>query len=216
MSIFESLRVILSSKQTWVNAFYAGFLYAPAAVIGEAIGPAYLQYGRALPVHAAAFATGLIFIGWVFGGPLSGWLSDGIGRRKPIMIVSAMCGLSIMLTLVYYPNLNTSLVYVLLFLFGFTNAGVAIAYAVSTELHERIVVGTAIAFTNMVSIFVGASLQPIVGRMIDYVAGPRGYNVESLLLTDFQFGLRLLPLCSFMALVLAFMVKETYCHPLKK
>jgi sugar phosphate permease len=216
MSILASLRIILSSKQTWINAFYAGFLYAPAAVIGEAIGPAYLQYGRGLPVHAAAFATGLIFIGWVFGGPLSGWLSDRIGRRKPIMIVSALCGLSIMLTLVYYPNLNTSLVYVLLFLFGFTNSGVAIAYAVSTELHERIVVGTAIAFTNMASIFVGASLQPIVGRMVDHVAGARGYHVESLLLTDFQFGLRLLPLCSFMALVLAFMVKETYCHPLKK
>lgn len=216
LGILKSLRVILSSKQTWINAFYAGFLYAPAAVIGEAIGPAYLQYGRGMPVHAAAFATGLIFIGWVFGGPLSGWLSDRIGRRKPVMIVSATCGLLIMLTLVYYPNLNTNLVYVLLFLFGFTNTGVAIAYAVSTELHERIVVGTAIAFTNMASIFVGASLQPIVGRLVDYVAGARGYHVESLLLSDFQFGLRLLPLCSFVALLLAFMVKETYCRPLKK
>lgn len=214
--ILKSLRVILSSKQTWINAFYAGFLYAPAAVIGEAIGPAYLQYGRGMPVHAAAFATGLIFIGWVFGGPLSGWFSDRIGRRKPVMIASATCGLLIMLTLVYYPNLSTSLVYVLLFLFGFTNTGVAIAYAVSTELHERIVVGTAIAFTNMASIFVGASLQPIVGRLVDHVAGSRGYHVESLLLSDFQFGLRLLPLCSFVALVLAFMVKETYCRPLKK
>ncbi len=213
VSILTSLRIILSSKQTWINAFYAGFLYAPAAVIGEAIGPAYLQYGRGLPVHAAAFATGLIFIGWVFGGPVSGWLSDRIGRRKPVMIVSAICGLCIMLLLVYYPHLHTQLVYTLLFLFGFTNAGVAIAYAVSTELHDRSVVGTAIAFTNMASIFVGATLQPIVGRLVDYVAGTRGYHVESLLLSDFQFGLRILPLCSLIALILAFMVKETHCHP---
>lgn len=213
VSILTSLKIILSSKQTWVNALYAGFLYAPAAVIGEAIGPAYLQYGRGLPVHAAAFATGLIFIGWVFGGPVSGWLSDRLGRRKPVMIVSAVCGLVIMLLLVYYPHLHTKLVYVLLFLFGFTNAGVAIAYAVSTELHDRSVVGTAIAFTNMASIFVGATLQPIVGRLVDYVAGARGYHVESLLLSDFQFGLRVLPLCSLIALFLAFMVKETHCHP---
>lgn len=213
LSILASLKIILSSKQTWVNAFYAGFLYAPAAVIGEAIGPAYLQYGRGLPVHAAAFATGLIFIGWVFGGPVSGWLSDRLGRRKPVMIGSALCGLVIMLLLVYYPHLHTELVYVLLFLFGVTNSGVAIAYAVSTELHERVVVGTAIAFTNMASIFVGATLQPVVGRLVDYVAGPRGYHVESLLLSDFQFGLRVLPLCSFIALILAFMIKETYCHP---
>ena len=213
LSIFSSLKVILSSRQTWINSFYAGFLYAPAAVIGEAIGPAYLQYGRGLSVHAAAFATGLIFIGWVFGGPVSGWLSDKIGRRKPVMIASALCGLVIMLLLIYYPSLHTEFVYVLLFLFGFTNSGVAIAYAVSTELHQRVVVGTAIAFTNMASIFVGATLQPIVGRLVDYVAGSRGYHVESLLLGDFQFGLRVLPLCSFVALILALMVKETHCHP---
>jgi sugar phosphate permease len=213
LSIIKSLRIILSSKQTWINALYAGFLYAPSAVIGEAIGPAYLQYGRGLSVHAAAFATGLIFIGWVFGGPVSGWLSDRIGRRKPIMIASACCGLMIMLLLIYYPNLDLKLVYMLLFLFGFTNTGVAIAYALSTELHDRIVVGTAIAFTNMTSIFVGAVFQPMVGRLVDHVSGSRGYHVESLLLSDFQFGLQILPLCSFMALILACMVKETYCHP---
>ena len=216
LTILESLRIILSNRQTWINALYAGFLYAPSAVLGEAIGPAYLQYGRGMPVHAAAFATGLIFIGWVFGGPLSGWFSYNIGRRKPMMIASAMCGLSIMLILIYYPNLSTVSVYFLLFLFGFTNTGVAIAYAVSTELHERVVVGTAIAFTNMASIFVGASAQPLVGRLVDYISGPRGYHVELLALSDFQFGLRILPVCSLIALILAFLVKETYCHPLKK
>ena len=216
LTILESLRIILSNRQTWINALYAGFLYAPSAVLGEAIGPAYLQYGRGMPVHAAAFATGSIFIGWVFGGPLSGWFSDKIGRRKPMMIASAMCGLSIMLILIYYPNLSTVSVYFLLFLFGFTNTGVAIAYAVSTELHERVVVGTAIAFTNMASIFVGASAQPLVGRLVDYISGPRGYHVELLALSDFQFGLRILPVCSLIALILAFLVKETYCHPLKK
>ena len=68
----------------------------------------------------------------------------------------------------------------------------------------------------MASIFVGASLQPLVGRLVDYISGPRGYHVESLLFSDFQFGLQLLPLCSFIALVLACMIKETYCKPLKK
>ena len=216
LSIFASLRIILSNGQTWINAFYAGFLYAPAAVIGESIGPAYLQYGRGYHAHAAAFATGLIFIGWVFGGPLSGWLSDRIGRRKPLMLFSAFSGLILMSVIIYCPDISVTTMYVLLFLFGFTNAGVAIAYAVSTELHSRVVVGTAIAFTNMVSIFVGASLQPLVGRLVDYVSGPRGYHVERLLLSDFRLGMSLLPVCSLIALFLACLVKETYCHPLKK
>ncbi|GGI88885.1 MFS transporter [Legionella impletisoli] len=211
ISIVESLRIILTHKQAWINALYAGFLFGPTAVIGEAIGPAYLQYGRGLTAHAAAFATGLIFIGWGIGGPLSGWLSDKMGRRKPIMIASAILGAILTSLYVFAPEMNKTTAYLLFFAFGLTNTGVAIAYAVSTELHERKVIGTSIAFTNMISIFVGASLQPLVGKMVDIVSGARAYNVEMLHLSDFQFGLQILPLCSLVALILSLMVKETYC-----
>lgn len=216
ISIFQSLKIILSNRQTWLNALYAGFLFGPTAVIGEAIGPAYLQYGRGLGMHAAAFATGLIFIGWGISGPVSGWLSDKIGRRKPIMIISAVFGVIFTTIFVFIPNLTQTSAYLLFFAFGLTNTGVAIAYAVSTELHDRNVIGTSIAFTNMTSIFVGASLQPLVGRLVDMASGPRAYNLETLLLSDFQAGLKLLPLCSLVALVLAFTIKETYCKPIRQ
>jgi nitrate/nitrite transporter NarK len=216
ISIFESLKVILSCRQTWLNALYAGFLFGPTAVIGEAIGPAYLQFGHGLGAHSAAFATGLIFIGWGISGPLSGWLSDKMGKRKPIMIVSGLCGVVFTSMFVFLPNLSQTSAYLIFFAFGLTNTGVAIAYAVSTELHDRNVIGTSIAFTNMTSIFVGALMQPLVGRLVDMVAGPRAYNVESLLLTDFQAGLKLLPLCSLVALILAFTIKETNCKPVRR
>lgn len=211
ISIFQSLKIILSNKQTWINAFYAGFLFGPTAVIGEAIGPAYLQYGRGLNAHASAFATGLIFIGWGISGPLSGWISDKMGRRKPVMIFSAICGIILTSFFVFYPQMDTSTAYILFFVFGATNTGVAIAYAVSTEIHDRSVVGTSIAFTNMASIFVGALMQPLVGWLVDNASGTNAYNVELLTLDNFQAGLRILPVCSCIALILAFMVKETWC-----
>lgn len=214
ISIFQSLKIILSNKQTWLNALYAGFLFGPTAVIGEALGPAYLQYGRGLTAHTAAFATGLIFIGWGIGGPLSGWLSDRVGKRKPIMIASALCGIVFTSLFVFYPGLSTGSAYLIFFIFGFTNTGVAIAYAVSTEIHSRNVVGTSIAFTNMASIFVGASLQPLVGLLVDISAGSKAFHVETLTLTDFQAGLWILPISSIIALFLALMVKETHCKPL--
>ena len=213
LNIFQSLRIILFSRQTWLNALYAGFLYGPTAVIGEAMGPAFLEYGRGLTAHSAAFATGLIFIGWVIGGPIAGYLSDRMGRRKPCMIISALFGVALTSLFVFYPDLDRDYIYILFFMFGLTNSGVAIAYAVSTELHSRRVIGTAIAFTNMMSIFVGASLQPLVGHLVDLTSGVRAYHVETLLLSDFQYGLRILPISSLIALVLAFTVKETYCKP---
>ncbi len=214
--IVKSLTKLLSHRQTWLNALYAGFLFGPTAVIGEAIGPAYLQYGRGLPAYAAAFATGLIFIGWGISGPLSGWISDRMGRRKPLMLFSALCGILLTSLLVFCSCLSVLTTYLLFFLFGLTNTGVAIAYAVSTEIHEREEVGTALAFTNMISIFVGALMQPLVGRLVDLASGFRAYNVELLLLPDFQAGLKLLPCCSIIAFILALCVKETYCKPLRK
>ena len=213
VSIFESLRIILSHRQTWLNALYAGFLFGPTAVIGEQIGPAYLEYGRGLTAQSAAFATGLIFIGWGISGPVSGWLSDKMGRRKPLMIASALCGLVLTTLFVFYPDMNKTSAYLIFFAFGVTNTGVAIAYAVSTEIQDRNVIGTSIAFTNMISIFIGALMQPLVGLLVDIASGSRAYNVEKLLLSDFQAGLRILPISSLVALILAFTVKETYCKP---
>lgn len=216
ISIFESLGIVLSHKQTWLNALYAGFLFGPTAVIGEAIGPAYLQYGRGLSAHEAAFATGLIFIGWGISGPISGWLSDRIGKRRPLMIISALFGVVLTSFFVFSPSFSKITAFSLFFIFGLTNTGVAIAYAVSTEIQDSKVVGAAIAFTNMTSIFIGAMMQPLVGYLVDIASGLRAYNVETLVLSDFQAGLKLLPCCSFVALILAFTIKETYCRPMPR
>lgn len=213
LSIMTSLKIVLSTRQTWINGLYAGFLFGPTAIIGELIGPAYLQYGRHLSEHAAAFATGLIFVGWAISGPISGWLSDRMGKRKPIMVFSALCGIVFSSLIVFYPSIDRNGAYALLFVFGLTNTGVAIAYAVATELHRENVVGTSIAFTNMVSIFIGASLQPVVGQLLNYFGGERAYDVRTLHLLDFQYAFVLLPLSSCMALLLSFFIKETYCKP---
>lgn len=211
VSMLESLKIVLAHRQTWINALYAGCLFGPTAVIGESYGPAFLQYGWGLSAHQAASAIGFIFIGWGFGGPILGALSDKIGLRKPLMIASAICTFILTIWMVYFPIHQVSLVYLLFFIFGLTNSGVGVAYAVSTEILDRKVVGTSIAFTNMASIFVGASLQPLVGKGIDAVAGSRAFNVANLNLADFQKPMSLLIVCSGIALLLACLVKETYC-----
>ena len=212
-TVWRSLATVLSNRQAWLNALYAGFLYGPSTVIGESLGPAYLQYGRGMSEHAAAFAVSLIFVGWVFGGPLAGFISDRLGKRKPCMLASAVFGLFFTCIFVFSKNLSPNMIYTIFFLFGLTNSGVVISYALATEINKVWVVGTAIAFTNMLSIFVGAFLQPIIGYMVDYISAGRGYDVSSLLLSDFQFGLKILPISSLIACILALFVKETYCKP---
>ncbi len=212
----DSLKTVLSNGQTWLMAIYAGLLFAPTAVIAEFWGPSYLQYGRGFSAHSAAFANGLIFIGWGIGGPISGWLSDKIGLRKPLLYLSAVCGFLCLLVIFYLPNVSEIMLYVLFFVYGLTNIGVVVAYAAATEINPRNCIGATIAFTNMGSIMIGAVLQPVFGRVLEVSTGSSVHDIALLTRQDFSTALSILPLCSFLALAVVFMMKETYCSPLKE
>lgn len=215
LSVLKSLKMVLLNSQTWLVALYAGFLFAPSAVIAELWGPSYLEYGRGLSKHAAAFATGLIFIGWGIGGPIAGWLSDKLGKRKPVMYGSAVCGALILSLIFYCQSLTAYQLYALFFLYGFTNIGVVVAYAVATEINPKPTVGASIAFANMGSIFIGAICQPIFGKVIEYGIGHKVVDISTLTATDFSIAVSLLPICSVIALVIAFILRETNCMPLE-
>lgn len=214
--IRDSLKTVLSNGQTWVMAIYAGLLFAPTAVIAEFWGPSYLQYGRGLSAHSAAFANGLIFIGWGFGGPIAGWLSDKIGLRKPLLYISALCGLAFLLIIFYWSSLSLTAIYLLFFMYGLTNIGVVVSYAAATEINPRSCIGTTIAFANMGSILIGAVLQPVFGRVLESSTGKMIHDIALLNRADFSTALSLLPLCSILAFCTVFLMKETYCTPLKE
>lgn len=211
LGIIKSLKLTLANNQTKLAALYAGLIFAPTAVIGEFWGPAYLEYGHHIGTHAAAFANGLIFIGWGIGGPLFGWLSDRIERRKPLLYFSGIAGLMLMSLILFMPHFTLWQLYTLFFLYGLTNYGVSIAYAVVTEVSNKKVLGASIAFANMSSIIIGAIMQPLLGQLIDWHAGFASQDIANLHLLDFRFAFSILPFCSLLALVCAFFIKETYC-----
>jgi sugar phosphate permease len=211
--VVESLRIILSNRQTWYVALFVGFLFAPIAILGEFWGPSYLQYGRGLSAHSAAFADGLIFIGWGFGGPLAGYLSDRFGMRRPFMLFSAISGFVVLSLILFCPGLALWQLNSLFFLLGLTNAGLAVAYAVATEINCRGVIGISIAFANMSSVIIGALLQPVFGKILEWTVGHGVTDIATLTTNDFHYAVLLLPVCSLFAIFMTFFIKETHCRP---
>lgn len=211
LSLQESLFIVMKNPQSWWNALAIGLIYAPTAALGELWGVAFLQYGHGFNHHVAAFANSLIFVGWAIGGPIAGWLSDRLGLRKPLMMASAFCGLVLISILIYVPDISPGLAYLLLFVHGFTNIGVAISYAVATEINPRQVTGVSVAFANMASIMIGSSLQPLIGKLMDINSTMNGGLSDITLYTilDFRAALWVLPICSALAMVCIFFIRET-------
>ena len=58
----------------------------------------------------------MIFLGFAFGAPFSGWFSDHIGRRKIVMIPGTMLAILCLVPVIYYPQMGPSLAYLFLLL----------------------------------------------------------------------------------------------------
>jgi len=211
--IWRSLKCVLSNPQSWWNGLYVGLVFAPTAAYAELWGVMHLEHVHHLSHNAAAAANGMIFLGWAIGGPIAGWISDKIRRRRPVMIYSAVLSCIFMSLVLFVPGLSKPTIFVLLFCYGLSNTGVGVSYALAAEINPRWVSGTSMAFANMASVIVGAFFQPIIGWLIDLhakhkiVAGLPVYSPS-----DFNVAMFILPLSLVLAIVFAFTVRETYCE----
>ena len=214
VNIFEGLLIVFRNRHSWINALYAGLIYAPTGAFAELWGPSYLHRTYGFSDNLSALAVGTIFLGWAVGGPLVGWMTDKMQRRKPLMFLSGLFSLILISIVLYIPHIALPLLFVLFFLYGVSNTGVAIAYAVAGELNPQSVSGISIAFTNMVSILIaGWLLQPAIGWLLDlrwtgiWIHGAPFYSAQ-----DFREAMFILPFCLVIACGLVFFIKETYCQ----
>lgn len=215
LSVVEGLKIVFRNPQIWINAAYAGLLYAPTGVFAELWGPSFMHRVYGMKDTTASVAVSLIFLGWAVGGPSIGWLSDYIGRRKPMMFFSAVASLLMLIIVLYgisFSFMPTWVVFVALFVYGICNTGVAIAYAVAGEITPLPTAGLAVAFTNMASIGVAAVLQQVCGWMLTKAwSGKYMKGVPFYASSDYKHAMFILPFCLVLCFILVFFIRETNC-----
>jgi len=212
-SILTSLLFIFKQKQSWLTALYGGLMFGPTSAFAALWGVPFLmtKYGLSRPI--AAGAVSMVFVGWVVGSPLWGFISDNIKRRKPTMYLSSLGGLVMMLTIIYLP-ISLTIIYVILFLFGLFSSGFLPAFSIIREINPPDTNATALGFMNMLNMVGGAALQPLIGWILDrYWAGGMIKHARLYSPHAFHLALATLPLVIFLSLCLIPFIKETYCKP---
>ena len=214
-SLLKSLRLVLANPQTWINGCYAGLIFLPTLVFGESWGPLYFEKVHGLSHANSAMVCSMIFVGWVIGGVFIGGISDRLGRRKPILIASAVLSLITILIVLYVKHMPMPALITVVILYGIFNTGLVASYAVGGEINPQSVTALSMATVNMLSIVLGALTLPLVGIVLDLnwhgtiQDGVRVYQAST-----YEMAMLLLPCALVLALITSLFVKETFCKPL--
>lgn len=201
-----ALRKIAGEPQSWVTALYAGLMVVPIIAFGELWAVPFLTKQYNLSTIMAANVNAAIFIGIGFGGPINGWFSTYFNKQRSMMLLGNISAL-ICLLLIIYTNVHLVwLLFLLLFVFGFSTSSMLIAFTVNKERFPREYNGTVAAFTNIVIVVLGAVFQDVLGLLLDHwktVSQQDTYSIAT-----YHAALSVLPIVSLICLGLLFFIHK--------
>lgn len=201
-NIVFPFRVVLSNPQSWLAGIIGGLLFVPTTIGALVWATAFLHDGEHMPMAAAASDAAMVPIGWVIGCPLFGYISDRIGRRKPVLIGGAVLLLAAGLAAIYVPA-GTFPRYSVALVLGIASGAAMIPFSMIKEANPPQVKGTAAGVMNFLVFLTTGLMSPFVSELMVPSAG------SQMTLAGFQQAF--LPLVGgvVVAIVLGLMIRET-------
>ena len=198
-SLLKPYKVVFSNPQSYLCGIVAGLLFAPTTIGDMIWGVAAFQKDLQFSYHNAVVIASMVPLGWV---------SDRIGRRKPVIIGSAAVMLLAAAQIAFKP-LPIS-VKVGMFIFGVASGAAMIPYSTIKEVNPDNVKGSATGGINFLVFAITAFLGPVYAHHIGRGTG----NAENLTL-HFQHGALFWMACCAAAIVVTFFLRETgrAAHP---
>lgn len=209
--LWKGLKTVCRNKTSWYASVYSGLMFCPTLVFAL-WGVPFLVEAHGYDRLTAGKVTSLIYIGWVFGAPFFGWISDRMGKRLPPMYYASFLTLATCLGLIYLQQVPHWLIGTLLCLLGFFSSGFILSFVVVRDINPILIAGTALGFINTLNTLVGALFQQIVGSLLEWntehvLINEHGERIFSLV--EYQNALLSLVVALVVALLLLTKVKET-------
>lgn len=202
-TLFSSLGKVFRNPQSYICGFISGLLFIPTTILGMTWGVRFLQEARGREYESAVALAASVPLGWMIGCPLLGFVSDRIGRRKPVILGGAAVLLAVVAWILYgdpavFRGAKVGI------LMGIASGAAMIPYTVIKEAHSPELGGSATGVINFINFTFSALLGPVFGARL--VQSPNGIDVG---LARYQAGFQPLLYGIGLALILTFFLKET-------
>jgi MFS family permease len=203
-ALLRSLGRVFRNPQSILCGFISGLLFIPTTILGMTWGVRFLQEARGREFEAAVTLAASIPLGWMIGCPLLGFISDRLGRRKPVIFGGSLMLLAVV-TWVLFGNPEILRGHTVGILVGIASGAAMLPYTVIKEANPPELGGTATGVVNFLNFTFSALLGPVFGaRLMEMPEGD-----TSLALAHYQAGFQPLLYGIVLALILTVFLKET-------
>ena len=165
-----SIGLVFRNPQSILCGMIAGLMFIPTTIFDMVWGVRYLQEAIGYEYSEAVLRSATVPFGWIIGCPLLGFVSDRIGRRKPVIALSAAVLLLCLVWILYGPPAIVP-PYVLGLLTGIASGAAMLPYTVIKEANPPHVSGSATGVVNFLNFTFSALLGPVFASMLMRASG---------------------------------------------
>lgn len=192
-AMWQGLKRATKTLEVWKVALVASTMSAPMLTLGGLWGTPYLISAYGLQKTEAAFWMSCLLLGWAFGAPFAGWLSDRIRQRKKLLMLGSFILTSSMGIIVFLPLPPLWVTLILIILLGMSGAAMTITFALVREVTPTDISSSVTGIVNSMTVASGAILQPAVGYLLDQIwDGSIDGNVRLYSVDNFHNGFMLI------------------------
>jgi MFS family permease len=200
----QAFSTVFKNPQSILCGLIAGLLFIPTTIFDMIWGVRYLQEAHGFSYASAVMRSATVPLGWIIGCPLLGFISDRIGRRKPVIIGGAVVLLGCLGWILFGPP-DVLPPYLLGLIAGVASGAAMLPYTVIKEVNPPQFGGTATGVINFLNFTFSALLGPVFGGLLQRVSSGAPQRELAHYQTTFLpllFGVGV-------AIILSFLLKET-------
>jgi MFS family permease len=199
----SAMWTVFLNPQSIICGLISGLMFIPTTIFDMVWGVSFLQEAHGMPYEVAVMRSAAVPFGWIIGCPLLGWISDRIGRRKPV-IIGACLILFLTMALALFGPADLFPPYSLALVAGIASGAAMIPYTVIKEANRPEHAGTATGVINFINFSFSAVLGPMFAARLVRISGG-----DDRVLADYQATFQPMLYGIVLAIVLTFLLRET-------